>query len=900
MAKQTPMMKQYSRIREQYRDSILLFRMGDFYEMFYDDAVTASRVLGLTLTARDKDSHGKIPLAGIPWHSAERYISRLIQNGYSVAICEQTEEPNRKKKLVAREVVEVITPGTVLSDGLLEAGSNNYVVAVTGGEKCGLAVADISTGEFAAGELSAAELPAELERLAPSEIVVPEGTALVEFLREKRRASRGPKITVREAWEFTSHSSLSSLTSHFGVESLGHFGFEDAEVSVLAAGALLSYLKQLKGTGLRQMFRLTRYRPSEFLLMDETTIRNLELVRSLRYETEEGSLLGTIRRTETPGGSRLLRANIVRPLTDPDSIAVRHDAVSELCEDVRLRERLGDSLRSFLDLERLVSRIVNRKGGPREVVSLGRCLRLLPELRSVLSGARSQLFRTLAGRIGETSELANLIERALVEEAPALARAPGFIKTGFSEELDRLRASSHDAKEWIRELQGHERMRTGIPSLRVGYNKVFGYYIEVTKANLARVPADYVRRQTLVNAERFITAELKEKENVVLGGAERELRLEQALLGEVQERVAAESGTILDGASAAAEADFLLSMARVALERSYVRPVINRGSRIALSDSRHPVVEAMLEQESFVPNDVELDYKERQVLIITGPNMAGKSTYIRQIALAVILAQMGSFVPAGSGEFGVVDRIFCRLGASDDIARGRSTFLTEMSETAGILNNCTERSLVVMDEVGRGTSTFDGMSIAWAVLEYLHELGPRTLFATHYHELTSLSEQLSRVRNLNVLVKEWGDRIVFVHKVEDGAADRSYGIQVARLAGLPEPVVERAKDVLRSIESGSLKSVRKARYAHGRRQLELFRDQASLLMGELARIEADRMTPMEALQKLAELKSKYLASRDLSPENGQGESTASAKKLSEKRIARKKKDQSSGPHGEED
>ncbi len=868
MTRLTPMMKQYSRIKEKHRDSILLFRMGDFYEMFYEDAMTASRVLGLTLTARDKDSEGRVPLAGIPWHSAERYISRLIENGYSVAVCDQTEAPDRRKKLVAREVVEVITPGTVLSDGLLDAGKNNYLVAVAGDDPCGIAVADISTGEFSAGVLKASELVAELERLSPAEIVVPEGTDVRFRLDDRKHSRPGPKLTVRETWQFSPHAALSNLTSHFGADSLERFGFAGDEVSVLAAGALLGYLKELKGTGLRHIFKLTSYRQSEYLLMDDTTIRNLELVRSLRHGTEEGTLLGTMRRTETAAGARLLRTAILRPLTDSDSIRLRHEAAAELFGDVRLREKLGEALRGVPDVERLVSRIANRKGGPREIVALGQALRRVPDVKNVLSEAGCRLLAGLAGGIGETRELADLIERALVEDSPVLTRAPGFIKDGFSQELDLLRLASREAKDWIKSLQATERERTGITSLRVGFNKVFGYYIEVTKPNLASVPSDYVRKQTLVNAERFITAELKEKENIVLGGEERELEAELRLLAEVQDRVTADSRTVLEAASALAQADFLLSLARVALERKYVRPEIGHGTGIVLSDSRHPVVEAMLEDDSFVPNDLDMDCDERQIMIITGPNMAGKSTFTRQAALAVILAQAGSFVPAASAEVGIVDRIFCRLGASDDISRGRSTFLAEMSETASILNNCTRRSFVVLDEIGRGTSTFDGMSIAWAVLECLHELGPRTLFATHYHELTSLASQLPRVRNLNVLVKEWGEKIVFVHKVADGSSDRSYGIQVARLAGLPESVVARAKEVLLAIQSQKTVGPVDAPAERGRGQLELFRDRVSFLLGELAGLDTDRMTPIEALRTLARLKRKYLGTEGGSEVDG--------------------------------
>jgi DNA mismatch repair protein MutS len=862
------MMRQYSRIKEKHRDSILLFRMGDFYEMFYEDAMTASRVLGLTLTARDKDAQGRVPLAGIPWHSAERYISRLIESGYSVAVCDQTEAPDRRKKLVAREVVEVITPGTVLSEGLLDAGKNNYLLAVAGNDPCGIAMADISTGEFAAGVINASELVGEVERLSPAEIIVPEGSDFPLRLEDRKRLRSGPKLTVREAWHFSPHATLSNLTAHFGSASLEHFGFGSDELSVVAAGALLGYLKELKGNGLRHIFKLTSYRQSEFLLMDDTTIRNLELVRSLRNGTEEGSLLGTIRRTETAAGARFLRMAILRPLTDADSIRLRHEAIAELCQDVRLRERLGETLRGISDVERLASRIANRKGGPREIVSLGRSLRRIPDVKAVLSGAACGLLGTLAGGIGETRELADLIEGALVEDAPVLTRAPGFIKRGFNDELDVLRAASQEARDWIKSLQAAERERTGITSLRVGFNKVFGYYIEVTKLNLARVPSDYIRRQTLVNAERFITAELKEKENVVLGGEERELGIELRLLAEIQDRVTAESCVVLEAASAMAQADFLLSLARAALERKYVRPVISQGTGILLSDSRHPVVEAMLETEGFVPNDLDMDCDQRQVMVITGPNMAGKSTYTRQVALAVILAQAGSFVPAASADVGIVDRIFCRLGASDDIARGRSTFLAEMSETASILNNCTRRSLVVLDEIGRGTSTFDGMSIAWAVLEHLHELGPRTLFATHYHELTSLASQLGRVRNLNVLVKEWGDRIVFVHKVVEGVSDRSYGIQVARLAGLPETVVKRAREVLLAIENEEPVGPREATPERASGQLELFRDRVSLLLGELAGLDTDRMTPMEALRTLVRLKNKYLGAEGGSEVNG--------------------------------
>jgi DNA mismatch repair protein MutS len=872
--KQTPVMRQYSSIKEKHRDCILLFRMGDFYETFYEDAITASKVLGLALTSRDRDEKGKIPLAGIPWHSAERYISRLIQSGHSVAICEQTEKLDRTKKLVTREVVEVITPGTVLSDSLLEVGKNNYVVAIAEGEPCGFALADISTGEFEASELRLGEVLDEIERLSPAEIVVPQGSGLSHLLAEHLKGHSTAKITEREDWQFSTHAAHSQLHSHFEISSLESFGFENKDAGLAAAGALLAYLRGLKGTQLKQIFRLTKYRQSDFLMLDDTTIRNLELVRSIRTGNEDGSLLGTIRRTETPMGSRFLRASLLRPLTRVETVLERHESVSELTQNARTREKLAETLAGLVDIERLVSRIVNRKGGPRDIVSLGKCTKRLPGIREVLACAESRALRVLADRIDDTDELSSVIERALVEDAPVLARTPGFIRPGFCEELDGIRDSSFEAKQWIRSLQERERKRTGITTLKVGYNKVFGYYIEVTKANLSRVPSDFFRKQTLVNAERYVTAELKEKESLVLGAEERELEIELRLLGELQDRISKVSGILLEAASAIAEADFLLSLSRVALDKGYVRPHMRDDTIISLRDSRHPVVEAMLEGEGFVPNDVEMDCEDAQILIVTGPNMAGKSTYTRQIALAVVLAQMGSFVPAGSAEIGIVDRVFCRLGASDDIARGRSTFFAEMSETASILNNCTVRSLIVLDEIGRGTSTFDGMSIAWAVLEYLHKLGPRTLFATHYRELTALASDMERVRNVNVLVKEWGDKIVFVRKVVGGAADRSYGIQVARLAGLPEPVVKRAKEVLASLENGRMGQLGKPGVARRKDQLDLFSENARSLVREIAGVDTERMTPIEALRTLDELKRKYAGPAQVAGKEESGDSDA--------------------------
>jgi len=868
MKKQTPMMRQYSKIKQKHRDSILLFRMGDFYEMFYEDALVASKVLGIALTSRDRDGEEKIPLAGIPWHSAERYISRLIKSGHSVAVCEQTEDASKKKKLVSREVVEVITPGTVLSDSLLEEGQNNYVVAIADGNTFGFSLADVSTGEFAAADLTREEVLDELERLSPTEVLISENSELRAVIRERSGGRSAPRITEREGWRFSAHAALSELLSHFQVSSLECFGFDRDDAGAVAAGALLGYLKELKGTGLSQIFKLARYRQHEFLFMDDTTIRNLELTCSIRTGTEESSLLENLKRTETSMGSRFLRANLLRPLSHVDAIRARHEAVGEVIENVRMREGLGEALAGLGDIERLLSRIVNRKGGPREIVSLGACMRKLPVIRSILAEAETALLRNLASAIRDTDELASLIERALIEEAPLLARTPGFIRSGFCEELDEVRDCSGEAKQWIKSLQDRERKRTRITSLKVGFNKVFGYYIEVTKPNLSLVPSGYVRKQTLVNAERFITAELKEKESLVLGAEERELEIELRLLGELQQEVSGASGVLLEAAATVAEADFLLSLVRVAMERRWVRPVMREDCKIVLRDSRHPVVEAMLEEEEFVPNDVEMDCEDAQILIITGPNMAGKSTFTRQVAIAVILAQMGGYVPAGSAEIGIVDRVFCRLGASDDIARGRSTFLVEMSETASILNNCTARSLVVLDEIGRGTSTFDGMSIAWAVLEHLHQLSPRTLFATHYHELTVLASELERVKNLNVLVKEWGEKIVFVRKVVEGVSDRSYGIQVARLAGLPEPVVERAKRVLDSLENGRLRSGRRPERRSSDPQLDLFSESARLLMSELTGIDTEHLTPMEALRKLDELKRKYVRSSGARPEEG--------------------------------
>lgn len=844
----TPIRKQYLRLKAQHPDAILFFRLGDFYETFDADAEIAARELDLVLTSRPVAKGVRVPMAGVPHHAVENYIARLIEKGYRVAIAEQVGEATGKG-LVEREVVRVVTPGTVVEPALLDARRPNYLAAlVVGEDRAGLAYAEITTGEFATTQLAREEVPRELACLQPRECLFPDA-------REwKSAGSAGPPLpelnfpgihfTPYPAYRFETGTARQSLLDHFGVTTLEGFGCEGKPLAIRAAGAILQYLQETQKGALAQLTTLRTYSTDRFLVMDPTARRNLELTESLRERKVQGSLLGVLDRTLTPMGGRLLRARIAQPLVDREAIERRLDDVERFVQDGILRARVREALKDMPDLERLVNRVVGGVANPRDLTGIRRALE---------AGGRLPVDALPKERVDACWETADLIARAIVDDPPASLSAGGVIRPGFSEELDGLLRSVREAKEWLASLERREQERTGIKNLKVGYNKVFGYYIEVTKSNLSAVPPDYIRKQTLVNSERFITPELKEMETLILNAEERQVEVETRLFREVCGRIAARAPALLETARAVARLDVSAALAEVAVRNRYTRPELTEENVLEIVGGRHPIVEQTL-SEPFVPNDLHLD-EETRILIITGPNMAGKSVYIRQNALIVLMAQMGSFVPAEGARIGIADRIFTRIGAQDEVAAGQSTFMVEMVETANILNNATPRSLLILDEIGRGTSTYDGISIAWAVVEYLHnhpQRRARTLFATHYHELIELADRLPGVQNVNLAVAEEGGQVVFLHKVVLGGADRSYGIHVAQLAGVPRPVIHRAQELLEELESGKFRPGTPAPRLY---QPVLFTDEHPVVE-ELRKLDISQMTPLEAINKLYELQQK--------------------------------------------
>jgi len=850
----TPLMQQYREIKARHPDAILFFRMGDFYEMFEDDAQLAARELGLTLTSRNNGGAADVPLAGVPVKAATDYLRRLIAQGHRVAICEQVEDPKLAKGLVRREVVETVTPGTVLADEWLERRRNNFLLAVDArGTPAGLAALDLTTGELLLETAAAEELPAVLARYEAPEVVVPAGAVL---------ALAGAARTEREAWEFDPELAREDLTRAFRVASLEGLGVEPEDRPALgAAGALLRYARELKPGGLPHVARPRIVRRGDLLPLDEMTRRNLELVEPLRVEPgrKGTTLLDVLDRTMTPMGARLLRRWLLAPLVEPATINARLDAVEVLAGDVRGRDRLREALDGVRDLERLASRAALGRATPRELGSLRDSLLRLPDTRGALDGlegrGRAALLEQAADGFDLLQDLREELGRALVERPPAQASDGDAVRAGYDRELDELKDARDGGKHYIAGLQARERERTGIASLKVGFNKVFGYYIEVTNPHRDRVPPDYERRQTLTGAERYVTPELKQYEAKVLGAEERIASREAELVDALRHRVADAIGRVQATANVLAGLDVWSALADVAHREGYVRPEVNDGFTIALEGSRHPVVERMMAREAFIPNDVLLDDRGR-VIVLTGPNMAGKSTLLRQVGLCVLLAQMGAFVPARRAVVGVVDRLFTRVGASDNLVRGQSTFMVEMSETSAILHGASARSLVLLDEIGRGTSTYDGVAIAWAVTEFLHNtIGCKTVFATHYHELTQLTEELAHACNFNVAVREAADEIVFLHRLEPGGADRSYGIHVGQLAGLPAPVVGRAWQVLKLLEAGHHVARQASPAPPDATQLGLFAPAPPHpLLQELDRLNLDALSPLEALNRLAEWK----------------------------------------------
>ena len=868
MADLSPMMKQYFEIKEQNPDTLLFFRLGDFYEMFFDDAKLASRELELTLTGRDCGQEERAPMCGVPFHSAETYIARLVSKGYKVAICEQMEDPALAKGLVKREVIRVITPGTVMESSMLDEARNNFICSVcVENVQAGICFADISTGELHATTLHAAGpedleamLKNELTRFSPREILINPDTLqlgrLPKFIREKLSTA----VECLESEKYAPEVCVPIVLTQFQKENLDELGLENQPQLTGSVGALLSYLKQTQRTGLERMNGIDLYADSQFMRLDLNARRNLELLETLRSKEKRGSLLWALDKTKTAMGKRLIRTWIERPLLNPAQISRRQNAVEELTLDGMLRDSISEQLSGVYDLERLMTRIVYGSANARELRALCGALSRLPQLKNLLGTLKSGLLTDIDRRIDVLEDVQTLIDRAIVEDPPFSIREGGLIRPGYNAELDTLKDDMTNGKDYLAQIEAQERERTGIPKLKIGYNRVFGYYIEISNSYRDKAPAQYIRKQTLTNCERFITPELKELEGRILGAHDRSIGLETRLFEQVRGDVAAQLERVQRTAAAVAELDVLNSFAQVSVDNGYSRPVVDLSGKIILKESRHPVVEILLDGAPFVPNDVVLDQSENRVAIITGPNMAGKSTYMRQIALIVLMAQIGCFVPAASAQIGIVDGIYTRVGASDDLTSGQSTFMVEMSEVADILKNATSRSLLILDEIGRGTSTFDGMSIARAVLEYVADkrlLGAKAMFATHYHELTELEEQLTGVKNYNIAVKKRGDDITFLRRIVRGGADDSFGIEVAKLAGVPERVVTRAKQVLRELESGQQVEAPRRRKAKAEpqeeQQLMLTPPNETEIMDRLKEMDVNTLTPIECMNALFEL-----------------------------------------------
>ena len=863
----TPMMQQYKRFKREHQDSILLFRMGDFYEMFFEDAKTASKVLGLTLTSRSK-GEGAIPMAGVPHHAINSYIHKLILAGYRVAVCDQVQDPSEAKGLVDRDVTQIITPGTVTDDAILDEKSNNYLCAVFPNRKdLGLAWVDLSTGKFQAEDLAKGKLLDELSRIKPKELLVPEELTFQSSpLLDELQKALVVAVTPRPDWVFDRTTAMKKLLEHFGVTSLEGFGCQGLGDAVRSAGAIIDYLQETQKTSLGHIAKLEAFQSSHFVLLDRSTHYGLELTETMQTRQKKGSLLWVLDGTVTGMGGRLLRNWALYPLRRAEDINWRQEGVAELVSERKLRERVRETLKQVQDIERIASRVSCRRANARDLLALKQSAAALPQLAAALADCSAPILKALAERLDTLDDIRALIEDSIALDPPIGLRDGGLIRAGHDQALDELRSIGRDGKSWLANFQAREAERAGIPSLKVGFNKVFGYYIEITHVHQERVPEDYIRKQTLKNAERYITPELKEYESKVLTAEDEAKELEYKIFLAVRDEVGRHLDRMQQSADVVGHADALASLAEVAARNGYTRPEIADDLLISVTDGRHPVLELILEDEEFVPNDVLLDDEANRMIIITGPNMAGKSTYIRQVALLVLMAQMGSFIPAKRAHIGVVDRVFTRVGASDELASGRSTFMVEMNEAANILNNSTRRSLIVLDEVGRGTSTFDGVSIAWAVSEHIHEhLRARTLFATHYHELTELALLLPGVRNFNVAVREWKEEIIFLRKIVEGGTDKSYGIHVARLAGIPKDVIERAKQILANLENQALDADDKPSFAPPKKkrkkdeiQLTLFGSPHEATVERLRTLNVQEMTPIQALVKLEELQKEVL------------------------------------------
>ena len=873
----TPMMKQYMQTKEEYKDCILFYRLGDFYEMFFDDALTASKELEITLTGKNCGLEERAPMCGIPYHAVDSYLNRLVSKGYKVAICEQVEDPKTAKGIVKREVIRVVTPGTNLDTQGLDETKNNYIMCIVYmADRYGLSVADVTTGEYLVTELdSQTKLMDELYKFMPSEIVCNEAFYMSGLDLDDLKNRLHMAIYSLEAWYFDDALCRETLQEHFKVASLEGIGLSDCECGMIASGALLKYLEETQKNSLSHMSRLTRYATGNYMVLDSATRRNLELVETLREKQKRGSLLWVLDKTKTAMGARTLRKYVEQPLIDKKSIVKRLDAVAELKDNAICREEIREYLNPVYDLERLVGKITYQSANPRDLIAFQSSLSMLPSVKCILKDMESDLLKEIYEELDPLEELCDLVGRAIQEEPPLAMKEGGIIKDGYNEEVDRLRKAKSEGKNWLADLETKEREKTGIKNLRIRYNKVFGYYLEVTNSFKDLVPDYYTRKQTLANAERYIIPELKELEDTILGAEDKLCALEYELYCEMRNTIAAELTRIQRTAKAVAKLDVIASLALVAERNNYVRPKINEKGVIDIRDGRHPVVEKMIPNDMFIANDTYLDDKKQRISIITGPNMAGKSTYMRQAALIVLMAQLGSFVPASSANIGLVDRIFTRVGASDDLASGQSTFMVEMNEVANILRNATSKSLLILDEIGRGTSTFDGLSIAWAVVEYISNsklLGAKTLFATHYHELTELEGKISNVNNYCIAVKEKGDDIVFLRKIVKGGADKSYGIQVAKLAGVPDPVINRAKEIVEELVTADITGKVKDIAVQGsetKKKTQKKLDEVDLtqfslfdtvkdddVLNELKELDISHMTPMDAMNKLYQLQNK--------------------------------------------
>ena len=871
----TPLMKQYNAVKRQHPDAILFFRMGDFYETFHEDAKIASRVLGIALTSRDKERGQPIPLAGFPHHAIDTYLAKFVKAGYKVAICEQVEDPKKAKGIVKREIIKVVTPGTVTEPNILDQKSNNYLASISMLNNIyGFAQVDLSTGEFSVTELDTAnKLLAEFERIYPAECLISEQLEIPEILRAIS-ASVNPAINRLPAWAFALDTAKSELLEHFHTLSLDGFGCENMPAAIMAAGALIYYLNDTQKQEVSHIKSMSTYFLEEYMILDANTQRNLELMRSMRDGSYKGTLLEVLDETLTAMGGRKMRSSILRPLVDPSQIRSRLDAVAEFHNKIMFLDEFREALKDMTDLERLIARVGLGSANARDMLSLKSSLKLIPSIKEKLNTCESTMLCILNEQLETVSDVVELIEGSIHEDPPITLLEGNLIKDGYNEELDELRKISSSGKDWVTRLQESERARTKINSLKVGYNDAFGYYIEISKTNLHLVPDDYIRKQTLVNAERYITPELKEYESRILNAQERIGEIEYELFCAIRSKVAESTQRIQKAASIIAMLDFISALAYVASKYNYIKPDVNDSDEIIIKDGRHPVVERFIKGEGFVPNDLYVDCDQQQMLIITGPNMSGKSTYLRQAAVIVLMAQMGSFVPASSASVGIVDRIFTRIGASDNLVMGRSTFLVEMNETANILNNANRRSLIILDEIGRGTSTYDGLSIAYAVAEHILDkttIGARTLFATHYHELIKLADTHLGAKNYNVAVREWNGKVTFLHKIVEGGTDQSYGIHVAQLAGLPDQVIKRANEILKALEENQgnrgnqINHAQKSKLPEVRQvplervepvQLSLFGSRADAIVDELNAIDIPSMTPLQALNKLQELKKK--------------------------------------------